>query len=283
MTARRIAPFAALFLAAAVPVLAQEATIVAPAGGAGSYDPTLSAKDAVLANWDLASAGLRAGRIVSSAVLAAAEEDTDFPALAEQARRSFDTTIMRYNASDWVNSGDTIASVDPMVVLAAYRAATSECTVGCAEERAELVRAFGALADEMENASTATSTAVDARKSELDRVLMVEQLTMMAHYLEGDGWHTDLPLAGTDLGRDELSARIVGVLALWRNIEPYIGLTDPEVDRAINVATDDLLLAMRRTRGDTALDMQSEGWTQVRAKADGLAAELRRAAGLFTS
>ena len=59
----------ALLIATSAPALAQEATIEMPPVDFGNYDPTMSAKEAVLANWEMAASGIRAGGTFSAPVI----------------------------------------------------------------------------------------------------------------------------------------------------------------------------------------------------------------------
>jgi hypothetical protein len=90
----------------------------------------------------------------------------------------------------------------------------------------------------------------------------------------------------TEYGMDGavLADRLVGTLALWRNIEPYVGITSPEIDDTINAASQNLLRTMRRGMRDMdQLEADSAFMTDLTAAADALAVELRRAAALFSA
>lgn len=278
----------AIMLTAASPVaLAQKDTIAAPAAPKASYDPTMSAKEAVLANWELAAAGIRAGKVVGRDVVAMAEGDGSFAALARQAQFAQKTMVQRYNAALWAyTDGSGIADeADSTALTDAVAAATLSCAdAQCANERAAIHDAFARAVAELERAAAVANAALEARTETADTVLMAEQLTLMADYLEGGTWADDFNL--TAFGRDgeEVSARIVGTMSLWRNIEPYVGLANPEVDNAINAAAEQLLRALRRTtRGSTTLAPDGPELTELRQKAKTLAGELRRAVSIFTA
>ena len=262
---------------------AQDTPLAAPVPDTGSYDPQLSAKEAVMANWELAASGIRAGRIVADNMVRAADETQPFDILTDKALFAFDTMMTRYNAANWVvASGGDLANVDADLFSQALLSAQQECTGECTEERAALVAAFSRGSDALNSASDAVYDQIAARKEGVDRMLMAELLTIMADYLEGGAWSRDFAL--TDFGRDgeEVSARLVGVLALWRNVEPYVGLQSAEIDGAINAAVEALLRDMRRhARGKEVLADGGEDLKILRAAATTLAGELRRAVALF--
>ena len=71
-------------------------------------------------------------------------------------------------------------------------------------------------------------------------------------------------------------------MSLWRNVEPYVGLANPEIDAAINAASQDLLRTLRReTRNLGTVAPDSAVHRLITDKAQRLAAEFRRAAALF--
>ncbi len=278
----------AFLLAAAAPAaLAQEGSIKTPTGAVANYDPTMSAKEAVLANWELAAAGIRAGRIVGSQVVDLAAGDASYAALVRQAQFAQKTMVQRFNAALWVYTDGTGVSGQPdgAALAQAVAAANTVCDRDdCTPERAALADAFARATAELGEAATTARVALTAREDQRDVALMAEQLTLMADYLDGGSWAEDFNL--TAFGRDgeEVAARIVGTMSLWRNIEPYVGLTDPEIDRAINDASQQLLRTLRRViREGGALDPDGPELAQIAAKAEILAAEFRRAAGLFSA
>ena len=275
----RALPFL-LLAALAPPAAAQDATVAAPAKLAGSYDPQLSAKEAVLANWELMASGIRAGQVVSRQVVALADEGVPYPHLARQADFAQRTMVQRYASAQWVHEGGESAAIRAAVV-----AAGTECAAEpCAAEREALRAAFLAAGDDLGAAAAVARGALTEREDGVDAALLSEQLSLIADYLEGRDWAEGLTL--TDLGRDgeEVAARIVGAISIWRNVEPYVGLTDPEVDEAINAASERLLRTLRReTREAGALDPEGPELTAIGAAAGALAGEFRRAAALFVA
>lgn len=265
---------------------AEEATIAAPTPGVANYDPQLSAKEAVLANWELAASGILAGQVVSRQVAELAETDAPYEKLAHQARFALKTMLQRYNSAAWVYaSGAAPSSVDGAALRAVVAAAETECVASdCSAERAALRAAFQAASDQLGAAAATAREAVEARQGLSDAVLMTEQLSIIADYLESGDWAEELNL--TAFGRDGevVSARIVGTAALWNNIEAYVGLTSPEVDAAINAANKQLLRKVVRTaRRAKVLDPEGAAVADLKAAAAALAAELRRAAALFAA
>jgi len=267
-------------------VVAQEATISAPKASISSYDPQLSAKEAVLANWDLAASGIRAGHVIGSQVLALAETDANYDELVRQAAFAQKTMIQRYNAAQWIFlSGDDLAELHGGTLVDVVKAVQTECeSTDCAQEKSNLTAAFRRAAAEMGETAQTARDAVDRRKSGVDAVLMSEQLSTIADYLEGDTWAKDLSLTDFGLDGDVVAARIVGTVALWRNVEPYVGLIDPELDTAINGAARELLRTLRReTRSAASLAEDGPELTAIKERAHALATEFRRAAALFSS
>ncbi|MEL6550299.1 MAG: hypothetical protein AAFQ54_08625 [Pseudomonadota bacterium] len=267
--------------------MAETPGVAAPAPGIANYDPTLSAKEAVLANWELASAGLRAGRVMAEKVVELAENDAPYPALARQAQFAQKTMVQRYNAAQWVYADPSVAApTDAERALAgAVGAAFTPCETGdCTAERDALEAAFVHATEELNAAALAARAALTAREDRADTVLMSEQLMLIATYLESGDWGSDFALTDFERDAEEMAARIVGTMSLWRNVEPYVGLAAPEIDAAINAASQDLLRTLRReTRNVGTLAPDSEILVQLTGKAQVLAAEFRRAAALFTA
>lgn len=283
----RLAILAAISLMAATSALAQEAKIAAPDPGIANYDPTMSAKEAVLANWELAAAGIRAGRVVGSKVVTMAEGEAPYDAVARQAQFAQKTMVQRFNAAQWVytsGSGVTEAA-DGRALAQAVRSAETPCVSDdCSVERAALLAAFTEATETLDKAAMTARDALTAREGLADTILMSEQLGLIADYLESGAWGERFAL--TEFGRDgeEVAARIVGTMSLWRNIEPYVGLANPEIDTAINEAATHLLRTLRRqTRSTGALAPNGPELTAIREAAVVLAAEFRRASALFAS
>lgn len=265
--------------------LAHAQDIKTPNDPMGSYDPTLSAKEALMANWELAASGIRAGSVVAQDTLSRITPDTPFEELRRKANFTLDLMIKRYNSANWaITTQDQIAAIDGTTLLTLAQTASQPCDGPCSTERAALITALTAAADQMKLAHSAADAAVKARKETRDSTLMVEQLSAIADYLESDGWYTGLDLTAVHRDREEVQARLVGTMVLWRNVEPYVGLTSPEIDTEINAASDAMLRDMRRVlRGKTALDTQAPEFGKLTTSAKTLAQAMRRAAGLFAS
>ena len=273
----------ALFAAAAP---AQEATVAAPTGGFARYDPTLSAREAVLANWDLAASGIRAGEVLGRRVVAAADDGVPHARLAGLAQSSERTMVQRWNAVQWIAAAEPgLAGLDGALLRDAVEAAGAPCAAEpCAEEAAALRAAFSAAADAMASVAAEARAAIDARRDAGDAALLAEQLRAVADYLEGGAWAEGLVLAAEGRDREEVAARLVGAMTLWRNVEPYVGLRDPAVDADINAAVETLLRTLRlgeRQPGPLKPDGPELGALRVAAQA--LAAEFRRASALFSA
>ena len=283
----RFALISVLALCAAPMVTAQEATIAAPAPGIANYDPTMSAREAVLANWELAAAGIRAGRIVGTKVVDAGAGDASYGALLRQAKFAQKTMVQRYNAALWVYTpGTGISSpMDADTLAAAVQATETPCdATDCSAERAALLDAFAAASAALDAAARDAKAALNARENDSDTALMSEQLAFMATYLESGVWADNLAL--TDFGRDgeEIAARIVGTMSLWRNIEPYVGLANPELDAEINAGATHLLRTLRRnTRGSAPLAPDGPELTAIKDAATALALQFRRASAIFAA
>lgn len=276
-----------LVLAGAFPATAEKGQIAAPVSGVANYDPTMSAKEAVLANWELAAAGIQAGQVLSGKVVGLAETGASHAALSRQAQFAQKTMVQRFNAAQWVytdgsgihNAADASALAD--AVAAAFAPCASQ---DCAAEAANIEATFARATQELERAAQEARDGLKARETRPDTQLMSEQLTLMADYLDGGAWASDFTL--TDFGRDgeEVAARIVGTMSLWRNIEPYVGLANPEIDRDINAAAQQLLRTLRQqTRAPGALSPDGPEIMAIRAKATVLAEQFRRAAALFVA
>lgn len=275
-------------LLSCVVATAQENTVAAPVADVANYDPTLSAKEAVLANWELAAAGIRAGRIVSANIVEMAETGAPYGALVRQAQFAQKTMVQRYNSALWIQSATDRGEqfeIDENALTDAVAAANAPCDLtDCSAQRAQLVAAFKRATTKLETAAQAARAELDLRVDKIDAILLSEQLSIMSDYLASTDWGRDFHL--TEFGRDgeELAARIVGAVALWRNIEPYVGLANKEIDAAINDASRHLLRTMRhKTRGATVLDSNGPEIAEIKAAADVLAIEFKRAAALFAS
>lgn len=265
---------------------AQEATIIVPEGNFGNYDPTLSAKEAVLANWEMAASGIRAGEVLGGKIVELADEGAEFEILQRRAAFAQKTMLARYHAASWtyVDAPDR-ARMSDETLRAIVAATAADCAAeDCSAEAAAIRAAFAKGVEELGAAAAAARTAISERQGRIDAVLMSEQLGMMAEYLESGAWAEDLVL--TEFGMDSavVADRIVGTIALWRNVEPYVGLTSPEIDDAINAGAQTLLRTLRRqTRDMDRLDPEGDTLAQLTEAAQSLAADFRRAAGLFAS
>ncbi|MEL7215177.1 MAG: hypothetical protein AAGJ96_04475, partial [Pseudomonadota bacterium] len=194
--------------------------------------------------------------------------------------------LSRYNAAAWLFHQNPQAEAMSDETLRAFVASTAlTCTADdCSAASAEIRDAFAQATMELERATEAARAEIIARQGTVDAVLMSEQFSMLANYLESGAWAENLTL--TEFGMDVavVSDRIVGTVSLWRNVEPYVGITDKELDIAINDATRNLLRTLRRdTRGLERLEPGSPVMRDLKAAADALATEYRRASVLFTS
>ena len=262
-------------------VSAQEIKAAVPSADQGSYDPQLTAKEAVLTNWKLAISGLRAGKFVSDNVVAA--HGSPYKRIAQQAEFAAKTMLLRYASSYWLFTlDDALAPIDGDVLLAALNASQLGCDSDCSNAETQLTETFAAASVALENAAVAAETAAAARGGLADSVALAELLTDIGSYLESDAWLQDLTLTDAGLDGEEVSARIIGTLAVWRNIEPFVGMRSQEIDDAINLATNKLLRDVRRnTRGKEVLAEDSTEIETIRISATAAAAEFRRAAELF--
>jgi hypothetical protein len=277
--------FALALSAVAAAASAQEDTIVIPEGNFGNYDPTLSAKEAVLANWELAASGIQAGRVLGSQVAEMAGADTSYDALVRQARFAQKTILARYYAASWVYAAfPEVDQVEDATLRAIVAAPMAPCASDCGAEIDAVKAAYETGAAQMAASTEAARQAIIARQGEVDAVLLAEQLGLMASYLESASWAEDMVLTEYGMDGAVLADRLVGTLALWRNIEPYVGITSPEIDDTINAASQNLLRTLRRGMRDMdQLEADSAFMTDLTAAADALAVELRRAAALFSA
>ncbi len=283
----RLASLALLITTAATVAQAELDTIVVPEGNFGNYDPTLSAREAVLANWELAASGLRAGEVIGGKIVDMADDGAEYGALVRQAAFAQKTVLGRAQAASWayMAAPDMARLHDDTMLAIVDATTTTECaSQDCAAETAALRAAFAKGAEELAAASAGTRALITERQSETDAVIMAEQLGLMADYLDSGAWAEDLVLTEYGMDVDMVADRIVGTMALWNNIEPYVGLTDQTVDDAINAASQTLLRTLRRqTRDVEVLDPESAVMTDLSTAASALATELRRAALLFSS
>lgn len=267
--------------------LAQDAPLITPPPAAGTYDPQLTAKQAVLANWDLAISGMDAAEYVAAKIVDMADGRYKSGAVAFRAEEAIETMVTRYNAAHWMISGlDSVDPLTPDVMARAVRIADDSCESGdaaaCDADRIEIRAAFDVLAGALAESSDAAEAEATAREDDAELALLSELLIVMADYLESGDWGTDLALSAQDMAHEEVAARLVGILSIWRNVEPYVGMRSAEIDDAINAAKDELLRGVRVVnRGSADLEPGSETMTTLAASADKVAAELRRAAGLF--
>ncbi|MEL6679204.1 MAG: hypothetical protein AAFQ51_10880 [Pseudomonadota bacterium] len=281
MTPPRLLPAAvALFLSAGL-ASGQEITAPVPSADQGSYNPELSAKEAVLVNWKLAISGLRAGKFVSDQVVQA--HGGDYAKIAAQAEFAAETMLLRYSSSYWLFAMDEgLDPVNVAILLDAMSASRVPCEAACDAQAEALTVAFRDASNALEAAALAATDAADARKAISDRAALAELLTDMATYLESSAWYDDLSMTSVGKDGEEVSARVIGTLAVWRNIEAFVGMRSPEIDDAINVAADRLLRDVRRnTRRKEVLLPDGAEIATIRASATQVATELRRGASLF--
>ncbi|MEL6913196.1 MAG: hypothetical protein AAFP13_01715 [Pseudomonadota bacterium] len=277
---------AALLATLATTATAQEATIVLPKGNFGNYNPTLSAKEAVLANWEMAASGILAGEVLGRQVVKAADDGASFKALSRQAAFAVDTMVTRYNAAAWLyHENPGVTPMDDATLQGLVTAAALDCDAeDCSAEAQTIRAAFAQASAELGAATEDARGEIVARQDRVDAVLLSEQLAMVADYLESAAWGSDLVLTEHGRDADVLADRIVGAVALWRNVEPYVGLTSPEVDDAINAASTNLLRTMRRgLQGVERIEPESALLADLTVAASNLAAEFRRASALFAS
>lgn len=266
-------------------VVAQDADapLITESPGFGSYDPQLTAREAVLANWDLAVSGIRAGGYVSGRVAVAADaKRVNATTLQRQAQAAVETMIVRYNSAHWlVVREDGIRPVDGALILAALNSTASDCAGDCAAHFEAIGTAFAQAGAAFDEAALAALEVADDRAEQPELVLLTELLVVIADYLDSPAWTQDLIL--TDLGRggEEVSARLVGLLALWGNIEPYVGMRSTEIDDAINTRKDRLLRDLRSVVRMDTFDTEASEIEALRISAGDLAEEFRRAAELF--
>ncbi len=261
---------------------AQQITASVPSADQGSYDPQLTAKEAVLTNWKLAISGLRAGKFVSDNVVAA--QGSPYAKVAQQAEFAAKTMLLRYASSYWLFAmDDTLAPIDGKIILAALEASKTRCGADCARAAEQLTRTFAAASAALESAALAAEASAAARADLSDTVALAELLSDMATYLASNAWYQDLTLTSAGQDGEEVSSRIIGTLAVWRNVEPFVGLRSPEIDASINAAINTLLRDVRRnTRGKALLPENSDEIETIRRSARIAAAEFKRAAQLFS-
>ncbi|MEL6167792.1 MAG: hypothetical protein AAFR35_03825 [Pseudomonadota bacterium] len=265
---------------------AQNDTIAAPPMEFGNYDPTLSAKEAVLANWELAASGIRAGEVLGRKIVTLADDGASYAYLVRQASFAQETMLARYHAAAWIYAGEPeLARVDGATLRAIVASTSAECsTEGCEAESASIRSAFAAGAEQLGAAAVDARSEILERQGGVDAALMSEQFVMMADYLESGDWSRDLVLTDFGMDVDVVANRVVGTIALWRNVEPYVGLVNQDIDNAINASSEQLLRALRReTRGVDVLDPDGQVLAELKVRADELAAEFRRASALFAS
>ncbi len=265
------------------PAGAQKTTVPAPAGGFARYDPTLSAREAVLANWDLAASGIRAGEVMGARLVAAADRGASFGALARQGATARRTLAQRWNAAQWLYEGEPgVARLDPAAMAALDAALGAECAEGaCEAEAAALRDAFARVTAQLGHAAEGARAAVGSRMAGGDAALIGEQLGLVAGYLGGGGWAEGLGRGGDGAG-EAVAARLVGALSLWRNLEPYVGLVDPGVDAEINAAAERVLRTLRlEMRVEGPIDPDGAEVAALRERVAVLAEAFGRAAELF--
>ncbi|TLP46890.1 hypothetical protein FDK21_07675 [Cohaesibacter sp. CAU 1516] len=263
-----------------------EKAVPLPPVDPNSYDPQLSAKEAALTTWALAVSGIRAGHVVSDHILRAGKKDTPFSRLAPQARFALKTMITRYSAANWLFATDrSVAPIDPSVVLAVAKAAAQTCEnkgEACETKRAALLAAFLNASQAFDATANAVERAAISQQAKPERQLMAEIFTAMADYLGSAAWHSNLTL--TELGKDgdEIAGRIVGTLAVWNTLAPYIGMMDKPLDNRIEATIDQLLTGVKsHIRGKAVLTADSKDLIAVQISANRLATEFNQAAGLF--
>jgi len=263
-----------------------EKAVPLPPVDPNSYGPQLSAKEAALTTWALAVSGIRAGHVVSDHILRAGKKAIPFSRLAPQARFAVKTMITRYSAANWLFSTDqSVAPIDPSVILAVAKAAAQPCEnagEACETKREALLAAFLNASQAFDATADAVEQAAISQQAKPERQLMAEIFTAMSDYLGSAAWYSNLTL--TELGKDgdEIAGRIVGALAVWNTLAPYIGMMDKPLDDRIEATIEQLLTGVKTNiRGKAVLTADSAALATVKISSNALAAELRTAAGLF--
>ncbi|MEL7300809.1 MAG: hypothetical protein AAFM92_10530 [Pseudomonadota bacterium] len=265
--------------------LAQDGSIKLPEGNFGNYDPTLSAKEAVLANWEMAASGIRAGAVLGGQVVDLADKGASYQKLSGQAEFALKTMVSRYNAAGWLFHHTPEATLlDDATLTSLVAVSAAKCAEACEGPAQDIRETFADATLQLSDATEAARAEILSRQEGRDADLLAEQLGMIAGYLESGAWAEDLVLTEYGMDAAVVADRLVGALSMWRNIEPYVGLTDPEVDNAINAASTNLLRTLRRdTRGLESLPADSPVLADLNVAAATLGAEFRRASALFVS
>ena len=261
-----------------------EKAVPLPPVDPNSYDPQLSAKEAALATWALAVSGIRAGHVVCDHVLRAGSKGTPYSRLAPQARFALKTMITRYSAVNWLFASDQrVAPIDPAIILAVARAADQSCkSKDCEEERTALLAAFAKASDAFATTANAVEIAARSQQVKGERDLLANIFTAMAEYLGSSAWYSNLTLSEAGKDGDEIAGRIVGTLAVWNTLAPYIGMMDKPLDTQIEASIDQLLQDVKmHIRGKKTLSADSAALDSVKLSSNALAANFQKAANLF--
>ncbi len=279
-----VAPALAATQAQPTKAAKMEKAVPLPPVDPNSYDPQLSAKEAALATWALAVSGIRAGHVVCDHVLRAGNKKTPYSRLAPQARFALKTLITRYSAANWLFASDqSLAPIDPAIILAVAKAAEQRCkSKTCEEEHAALLAAFAKASDAFATTANAVEIAANSQQTKGERALLADIFTAMADYLAGPAWYSNLTLSEAGKDGDEIAGRIVGTLAVWNTLAPYIGMMDKPLDNRIEASIDQLLLDVKtHIRSKESLNADSAELAIIKISSNALAASFRQASDLF--
>ena len=257
-----------------------------------SYNPQLSVKEAALVNWELAKGGMQAVEMISSQLLASIDSEniTDYSKFKKRALRSFSTILKRYNSNFWIfEVEDELKPIKPIYLFELEKAIRQECYDDVCSSAIENVR------NALSNLNSETGSLVKqldfliASKEVLyeDDEIMEEILVSMSNYLVKSIADTGFESGWSEIDGFIFRHRVIGAMAFWRNMEPFIAMRSPQLEDEINMELSLLLETLRNTTsgqyGESVIAAGSNELIEITKKAAALGLQLEKASKLFVS
>ena len=120
-----------------------------------------------------------------------------------------------------------------------------------------------------------------------DDEIMEEILVSMSNYLVKSIADTGFESGWSEIDGFIFRHRVIGVMAFWRNMEPFIAIRSPQLEDEINMELSLLLETLRNTTsgqyGESVIAAGSNELIEITKKAAALGLQLEKASKLFVS
>ena len=116
---------------------------------------------------------------------------------------------------------------------------------------------------------------------------MEEILVSMSNYLVKSIADTGFESGWSEIDGFIFRHRVIGAMAFWRNMEPFIAMRSPQLEDEINMELSLLLETLRNTTsgqyGESVIAAGSNELIEITKKAAALGLQLEKASKLFVS